>query len=220
MRGHAHSGFTVVELLITLGIFVVVLGIAGQVFVSQVRLAEQTEARNDMQVNLRAAMEMLTNDLYSAGSEGVSVSCTLTAASLASTRPSAQKHTVTSRYCDPYTGNSNTVAYELRPDANNGNLSTLYRRFNAAPIAPAIPGIVAMAFDFTCDVGAVCNPTAVGFDPNTVTSVTVKLTAQSSFGARGATSTCTFDGTPCTTKANYYYEYAEQTISPPNLKLN
>ena len=211
-----QAGFTFIEMLVTLAILSIVLGIVSSFLISSMRLTEQTEARNEMQVNLRAAMEMVSTDLYSAGSEGVAFECAfnwVVTPAVASTRPAARDHSLTVRYCDPYTGAANTVSYSVDPDPGNDNLLTLFRN-NVA----AIPGVLAFELEFTC-APTPCenNPTAAGFNPDLVRSVTVKLTAQSTRRAQGANSTCTFDGGSCTSKPGFYYEYAEQAVSLPNL---
>ena len=240
MRGMVtrRSGFTVVEMLITLGILGIVIGIITTFLFSQWRLADQVEARNEMQVNLRAAMELVSTELYSAGSEGIAFECAIdwvNKPALVSTRPASRQHTLTVRYCDPYTGNPVGIFYDLRADSSNGNIQTLYRAHDtntnddtAATSQAAIPGIVALELEFQCDpTGATptsgapdytCQPTSGSFNPEDVLSVTIKLAARSVRKTRGVESTYTFDGQALTSESGYYYEYAEQAVSPPNLR--
>jgi prepilin-type N-terminal cleavage/methylation domain-containing protein len=217
----AQQGLTVVELLIVAAILGIVLAIATNYLITSWTLANQTTARNEMQMNLRAAMEMISTDLYNAGSSGVQFDCapaTVTPA-LTSTRPADRNHTLTVRYCDPYTANTPVVVtYALQQDPDNGNLMTLYRTRAPGNSEPAIPGIVGFELEFVCaPTPCTDNPTAVGFNTAQVRSVIIRLAAQSTRPARGVNSTYTFDNVTLTAVPGYYYEYAQQAVSPRSL---
>ena len=227
------SGMTLVETLVALGILTLVTGIITTFLTAQWRLADQTEARNEMQVNLRSALELISADLNSAGSQGVQASCSSDSVKPAfkvDTSPprlpyynATRKHNLVVKYCDPYKNSPTpqTIAYELRRDSNNNNVWTLYRKVDGADYQPAVPGIRAFEIDLTCTPGTtICDATDPNFDPGAVLSVTVKLTGQSVHKTRGVSSPFMFGGSRITNQeeAGYYYEYAEQTISPPNLR--
>ncbi len=234
------SGMTLVETLVALGILTLVTGIITTFLTAQWRLADQTEARNEMQVNLRSALEMISADLNIAGSQGVEAACNVGDVTPAlwvnTSRPYynvKRRHTLFIRYCDTYARPETTpedrsveVAYELRKDTENDNVWALYRRErkgadSGARYDSAVPGVRAFELSFTCTPDApTCNATDSLFDPSDVLSVTVKLTAQSVHKTRGVSSPFMFDGNRVTNQeeAGYYYEYAEQTVSPPNLR--
>ena len=214
------SGMTLVETLVALGILTLVTGIITTFLTAQWRLADQTEARNEMQVNLRSALEMISADLNSAGSQGVQASCNSESVKPAlEVSGNTRKHKLTVRYCDPYKASPTPqiISYELRRDNNNNNIWTLYRKVDDANFQPAVPGVRAFELDFTCTPSApICDAT----NPSDVLSATVKLTGQSVHKTRGVSSPFMFGGSRITNQeeAGYYYEYAEQTVSPPNLR--
>ena len=215
----AHSGMTLVETLVAIGILTLVTGIITTFLTAQWRLADQTEARNEMQVNLRSALEMISTDLNSAGSQGVQASCNSDSVKPAlEVGGNPRKHKLTVRYCDPYKNSPTpqTISYELRRDDNNSNVWTLYRKVDDANFQPAVPGIRAFELDFACTPSV---PTCGATNPGGVLSATVKLTGQSVHKTRGVSSPFMFDGSRFTNQeeAGHYYEYAEQTVSPPNL---
>ena len=227
------SGMTLVETLVALGILTLVTGIITTFLTAQWRLADQTEARNEMQVNLRSALELISTDLKSAGSRGVQASCTSESVKPAlgvDTSPprlpyynATRRHTLVIKYCDPYKNppTPQRVAYELRRDSDNNRVWTLYRKVDGAGYQPAVPGIRAFELQLTCTPGTtICDVRDPNFVPGDVLSVTVKLTAQSVHKTRGVSSPFMFDGNRVTNQeeAGYYYEYAEQTVSPPNLR--
>ena len=235
----AHSGMTLVETLVAVGILTLVTGIITTFLTAQWRLADQTEARNEMQVNLRSALEMVSADLNSAGSQGVQATCdtgdVTPSLKIDNTRPSykaTRRHTLVVRYCDPYDASGAPsrdrfieVFYELRKDEENNNVWALYRRErkgadSKARFDSAVPGIRAFEVHLTCTPGTtICDATNPLFDPRDVLSATIKLTGQSVHKTRGVSSPFMFDGSriPNQEEAGYYYEYAEQTVSPPNL---
>lgn len=227
------TGLTVIELVISGVILVVILTIVGDFLISSLNLTDETEARNEMQVNIRSAMEMVHQDVFSAGSEGVLTPCAVNyndasepgyEKPLEVTDKTAQDFILTVRYCDPYENPAaaNTITYEINSDTANNNLPTLFRTVNGGNAVPAVPGIIGFELDFYCaPTAALCDPTDAAFDPETVLSVTIKLAAQSTWKTRRVNQTCKFslDGsTTCSSAPGYYYEYAEQSVSPPNLR--
>ncbi len=64
----SQSGFTLVELMISLVLGLLVIAAAGGIFLSNKRVYGSTEAVNRIQENQRAAFEMLSRDLREAGS--------------------------------------------------------------------------------------------------------------------------------------------------------
>lgn len=217
----AQAGFSLVELLISMAILGVILGIVGNYLTAQWRLADQTEARNEMQVNLRSAMEMVSGDLYNAGSVGVAKPCTPATPALEAVSTSARSHTLTVRYCDTYKVAPKVVTYAVQADPDNANLKTLFRNGT-----PAIPGIIGLEVVLTCKPGtssvtSLVNPTCkTGFSPADVLSGTLKLAAQSPRKARQVSMVYTFAGTAvggADQQDGYYYEYAEQSVRTPNL---
>ena len=212
----AQAGFTLVEMLLTIAILGIVMTIVSTFLNSTWTLADQTRASNEMQMNLRSAMEMISTDLFSAGSRGVQFTCDQASVipALASARPAARRHTLTVRYCDPYTVNTPVVVtYNVQADAASGNLLTLYRNGT-----PAIPGIVGLELEFSCaPTPCTSDPTVSTFNPTLVRSVTIRMAAQSTRRARGVTSTYTFNGTPLAAEPGFYYEYVRQDVSPRSL---
>lgn len=217
----SQAGFSLIELLISMAILSVILGIVGNYLTTQWRLADQTEARNEMQVNLRSAMEMIAGDLYNAGSVGVANPCTPATPALATTAPTARGHTLAVRYCDTYKVAPKEVSYEIMADASNANLKTLFRNGT-----PAIPGIIGFELSLTCKPGTASvtsssDPTCkTAFSPTDVISATIRLAAQSPRRAPQVSSTYTFAGTAvggADQQDGFYYEYAEQSVRTPNL---
>ncbi|QIK82006.1 prepilin-type N-terminal cleavage/methylation domain-containing protein [Lysobacter sp. HDW10] len=64
----AQSGFTLVELMISLVLGLLVIAAAGGIFLSNKRVYGSTEATNRIQENQRAAFEMMSRDVREAGS--------------------------------------------------------------------------------------------------------------------------------------------------------
>ena len=229
-KANRQKGFTVIELILSAIILVIILTIVGDFLISSLRLTEQTEARNEMQVNLRSAMEMVYQDLFSSGANGVDGACEIdfaTVSPFGADLSATRDHSFLVRYCDPYTDEQLVIEYEVNPDSSNGGLPTLFRKrsvgtasdANAATL-PAVPGIAAFELELFCDTPAtVCDPSDAAFDAKQLVSIKIKMTAQSTWKSRGANNTCTFGGTTCPSQAGYHYEYAEQGVSPPNLKF-
>lgn len=63
-----QAGFTVVELLVTAAIVGVVLATLTTIFVTQTRVSERTQDRNEVDGKVRAIAEVLMQDLQQAGS--------------------------------------------------------------------------------------------------------------------------------------------------------
>ncbi|MEJ2666260.1 MAG: prepilin-type N-terminal cleavage/methylation domain-containing protein [Deinococcales bacterium] len=64
---HSETGFTLIELLVAMAIFVVVLGVVGVYFARQAKLSKDTQAHAQVQDTARSVMQLVTNDLLSAG---------------------------------------------------------------------------------------------------------------------------------------------------------
>jgi prepilin-type N-terminal cleavage/methylation domain-containing protein len=62
-----QRGFTIVELLISVTILAIVLGIIGTIFAAQVDLNRKKQARSEVQDKVRLVMQLVTQDLQMAG---------------------------------------------------------------------------------------------------------------------------------------------------------
>ena len=149
----AQAGFTVVELMVSAAILAVVTSMIASFLTSSLRLNELNVARSELSSNLTLAMELLTTEIYSAGSIGVNadgnevvcdseyVNNTTDSAFSAfsvsepdDTTP-IPRYEFTIRYCDPYitvAGErmAQEVSYKIEADSSNNNLLTLMRSQN------------------------------------------------------------------------------------------
>jgi type II secretory pathway pseudopilin PulG len=205
------SGFTVVEFLVAAVVFVIVTGLAGTYLVAQLGYTQRIQARNEMQANLRSAMEMVTTDLFNAGSAGVGVPCTWSGPSLALDLDRDYAHEITElRYCSPYGTGPVTTSYRLDDD---GGVPSLYRG-----AGPAVPAIVAMEFEVVCADGA-CDPSNL---TDRVLFVRGRMLARTVRPMRGASAAgLMFGGVAATSlqqaPSGFMYEVSERRVVLPNL---
>ncbi len=243
----AQAGFTVAELMVSTAIIAVITTIIASFLSSSLKLNELNVARGELRSNISLAMELLTTELYSAGSIGVSAdgieetcdieyvnSATYPAFSLESA--TARLYEFTVRYCDPYdkVGDQRValeVSYKIEADSDNGNLLTLKRSknklvngsFETNSYVPMVPGIVGLELEFECKFSttdADCNPISGG-DYKNILAITVKIAAQTTSKAKEAdqeTYYFSLDNTnPIDATDGYLYDYAQQTVRPVNL---
>ena len=175
-RVASKKGFTIVELMVSTIILAIVTSIIAAYLVSSIRVNELNLARSDLRGNLTVAMELITSDLYSAGSIGVSTNTTeLCDPQLVNdtTEPAFKldsgdplSHEFTVRYCDPYTRDAKRDSYKLDVSTGTGNLLNLKLEEathdgsawkSKGGFQPTIPGIIAVELDLQCKP----NPTIV-----------------------------------------------------------
>ncbi len=215
-KTRAEAGFTLVELMVVMAILGTITSIITAFLGSSLRLNELNVARSELRSNLTVAIELITTDLYSAGSVGVSADATSGIEGVVGTcnefdvdapdaTPSKDRsafkldsdttrlHEFTVRYCDPYTSPRRAVAvsYKLQQDSSNNNLWTLYRNERTVgttgTFAPMVPGIVGFELEVECKPSdPVCDPPDSSFDYNNILAIKVKVAAQTTSKARDA----------------------------------
>lgn len=233
----AQAGFSVIELMVSVAILAVITSVVLVFLNSSMKLSDLNNARSEVTSSLNLAMELITTELYSAGSIGVDTDgsqsiCAksdLTPAFQADDLTTTRNHKFTIRYCDPYSRAAKVVSYKLNKDTNNNNLSTLYR--NERPVGqtgsfqPSIAGIVGLELEFFCKPSTNCDPTSIGFLEVNLLSIVVKVAAQSTFLIKSAKQeTYSFglvgDAEEVTAQKGYLYDYSEQLVRPVNLIAN
>ena len=240
----AQAGFTVIELMISTAVLGIITSIIASFLTSSLKLNELNVARGELRSNISLAIELLTTEIYSAGSIGVSAddteetcdaeyvnSATNPAFSLESATERLYEFTV--RYCDPYekVGDQRValeVSYKIEADSDNGNLLTLKRKknklvgnsFETNSYVSMVPGIVGLELEFECKFNTDCNPLNGG-DYNEILAVTVKIAAQTTFETKEADQETYYfsldNSEPLDATEGYLYDYAEQTVRPVNL---
>ena len=240
-----EAGFSVVELMISTAILAVITAVIVVFLTSSLRVNELNAARSALRSNLTLAMELITSELYNAGSIGVDtgkgeITCnkndvnSLAEPAFALDADTTRFHEFTVRYCDPYAREAKKVSYKVQADKTNNNLLTLKRNerglnngsFPSGSFQSTIPGIVGLELELQCkpDDNTGCNPASNGFDYRNILAITVKIAAQTPFKAKNAQQKKYFfglegeaDSMELVAEQGYLYEYAEQTVRLINL---
>lgn len=95
------QGFTLVELLVTSALFVMLLGLVSQFFISQSRAASLQKAINEANEGTRTALALVTWDLQNAGYRAT---LTTTNSAYVSATDNGHKDTITTRFFDEGSG--------------------------------------------------------------------------------------------------------------------
>ncbi len=244
-RDLKEAGFSVVELMISAAILAVITAIIVAFLTNSLRVNELNIARSELQGNLNLAMQLITSELFSAGSIGVAMDnsediCNTRDVNSAAepafelNKSAARHHEFTVRYCDSYPREAKKVSYKIQADKTNNNLSTLKRNerglsngnFPRGSFQSTIPGIVGLELEFKCKPTDVtgCDPSSGSFNYRDILAITVKIAAQSPFKARNANQDKYYFGLKGSSGAlqlkaekGYLYDYAEQTVHLINL---
>ncbi len=239
------AGFSVVELMISTAILAVITTVIVVFLTSSLRVNELNAARSALRGNLTLAMELITSELYNAGSIGVDTGKGEATCNQNDVNSPAEPafsldadtvrfHEFTVRYCDPYAREAKKISYKVQADSTNNNLLSLKRNerglnngsFPKGSFQPTIPGIVGLELELQCkpDDNTGCNPTSNNFDYRNTLAITVKIAAQTPFKARNANQKKYFfglegqaDSIELMAEQGYLYEYAEQTVRLINL---
>ncbi len=214
-KTNIQAGSTLVELIVSAAILGSILAIISAFLTSSLHLNELNLARSELRQNLSLAMELITAELNSAGSTGVSSdagagiegvlgTCNLSdvdapdadatkdRSSFKLDSATPQLNAFTIRYCDPYTTprRAMAVSYKLQQD---NNLWTLYRNERtvgtAGTFEPIVAGIRWLELEFQCKPpNSVCNPapTSPLFDYHEILAITVKIAAQTTYKVKNA----------------------------------
>ena len=245
----AQAGFTVIELAISAAVLGVIISMISAFLTSSLHVNELNVARGELNSNLSLAMELITSEIYSAGSIGVDADGTENTCNLDDVNSAAEpafsvdsipdttvpRHEFTIRYCDPYTRTAQKVSYKVEADSDNNNLLTLKRNkseltngdFPAGSYTPMIPGIVGLELDLECKPTDTtdCDPIDSDFKYSDILAVTVKIAAQTTFESKNAYqdkyyfSLVENEDTEIDAEYGYIYEYAQQTVRPINLTM-
>lgn len=199
-------------------IFVVVTGLAGVFLVRQTVYTQRTQAIANAQANLRMAMEIVTADLFNAGSRGVALPCAWTGNALRVGTGTSFRDVITElRFCSSYGDGAVNATYRIQNDPANGNVPTLWRAG-----APAVPGIVAFEIDLDCAPSGTL-PGCVDAGTNAVFA-TFRLIARSLEPLRGYESPdVAFGGADMASlrdagviRDDFFYASSERRLALPN----
>lgn len=123
----SQAGLTLVELLVAATLLVILLGLVALYFGQQANLSRDTQARSQVQDAARAAMQLVTNDLLSAGSNQYVISgAPVTKVALAGAVPTGTDggldDTVTMEYVSSLRGSLGTACRHVVYQVNAGSL--------------------------------------------------------------------------------------------------
>ncbi|HKI57704.1 MAG TPA: prepilin-type N-terminal cleavage/methylation domain-containing protein [Trueperaceae bacterium] len=238
MRTRTTAGLTLVELLVAMAILVIVLGIVGVYFARQASLTRTTQAHTQVQDSARSVMQIVTNDLLSAGASQFvsSASGVTTAAAVTGLLPLiGTDNGVADSFTVEYVSSLRTQATACRRVAYKVTNGTLERSdvgcsATSDSYAALADHVLAFNLSYVCSD----SPTDIKAEPSGaagcpsgtyVRSVRVGVALRSDDPAPGATSTATYtsptnasDTASCT--PGYACAILTQDVQTPNLKDN
>ncbi len=238
-RSKLEAGFSVIELMIASAILAIISSVIAAFLSSTLHTNELNVVRSDLRSNITLAMELITTDLYSAGSAGVDTgegACDISEVNsndpddyhpaFELTSSTSRSHAFTVRYCDPYDRTAKKVSYQLAAD---GDFTSLERSWvdetdTNNDFITTIPGVIGLELELECKPADTtnCDPTDSDFNYTHILSFKVKMAAQSTSKTKYAKQTSFFfsldNSQPITNiTEGYLYEYSEQTTRPINL---
>ena len=237
-----QQGFSLIELLIAATLLIVVLGIVATYFARQAKYTRDTQGRTQVQDMIRATMQVVTNDLMSAGATQYVDSATSTTTKT-STTPSSTivvttaggTYEVTVEYVTSLRSLGSACRQVTYLHTADGRLGRYDDACGATlPSAPVDSAHLLANQVLAFDVGFVCsdNPATVVADPATCTSsgaayvrnAVVGVMARSEGQARSS-ATATYSspisgGGSVTCPQDYVCASLIQEVQTPNLKDN
>lgn len=191
--GMDARGFTLMELLVAMGIGMVILGAIAGTFMTQTRFYNAQEQVNEMQQNARAAMDLISREVKLAGYKPTGTSITGVAYNASALRIRADLDG---------NGTINDSSDEHLVYAFNSGTSQITRTYGATGSTPQVVTNNATAFSFTyLDSSGAATTTEAN-----IRQIAISITARTS------------KPDPNYTTNNGYRTYALSTvITPPNL---
>lgn len=202
-QNHGQSGFTLVELMISLVIGLLVIAAAGSLFLSNRRVYASTESVNRIQENQRTAYELMSRDIREAGGNP----CSRNVVNMLDTsKPGGAYFNTWMQGISGVNGASGGTDELTLSLANAGSVSVTSNDGPSANI-----GISAAAGFVTDDIVMVCNPEVAAIFQITAIPGGVSLQHNSGNGNPGnlqkpfQSDQDTFDSNPSGNAAGYCY---------------
>ena len=230
-----NGGFTLVELLVAAALMVIILGIVAIFFARQAGLTRTTQSQTSIQDTARAVMQLVTNDLLSAGANQYypSASSTVTPVTLSGAIPTGSDGGLTDDLALEYVSSIRpTLSSACRHVEYQMSGSTLERSDVPCGTASSLSTLAThvLAFDlvYQCSDGSTAS-TPANCPANTyLRSVTVGLMLRSPTKTPGSPESPSYQapvpdhggggGSTATCPSGYSCVVLTQTVQTPSLK--